>query len=67
MIDIIAARESYVNNDISSVGFIRTEKNPADDLTEVKGNSNLQEILTMGIDKCPVENCTIRSAHRSSD
>ena len=45
LIDIKSVREAYDDFEISDVGFVRSENNPADGFTKVKPNSALQKIL----------------------
>lgn len=61
MIDIKSVREGYENFDISDVGFIRSEHNPADSFTKIGNNNCLQYILNYGKCDMPIEKWVIRT------
>jgi hypothetical protein len=50
MIDVAAARESYANEELSDIGLIRGEHNPADAFTKDSpaARKMLETILTSG-------------------
>ena len=52
MIDISVVREAYEENEISNVGFIRTDQNPADAMTKVMHSKVLSRIINQN--KCDV-------------
>ena len=61
MVDVRSMRESYERMEISDLGWIRSEHNPADALTKMKENSVLNAILDEGKILHPVEQWIIRS------
>lgn len=55
MIDIQAAREAYGKQEISDVGWIRSEDNPADGLTKPAPCEALERLLDTGMGNVPVQ------------
>lgn len=60
MVDIAAARQAYNRYDISNVGLIASEDNPADPLTKENGCHALDTLLRTGMDHTPVAQWVIR-------
>lgn len=54
-IDVTAARQSYKQFEITSIGLMRGDVNPADGLTKPDGNGALKTIVESGRDLTPVE------------
>ena len=48
MLEIHATRQSYQSQEISNIGFVRSNDNFADDLTEEKKQNNLLQLLKSG-------------------
>lgn len=61
MIDVQTIREAYEKMEISDVGWIRSEQNPADALTKVKDNEVLDRIIDEGILDHEVDQWVVRS------
>ena len=61
MIDIAAARESYNREEISTVGLVLSKHNIADGLTKEVPNKALQDLLSSGFDRNPVQKFIIRT------
>ena len=61
MIDVEAAREAYGRQDISDVGWIRSQDNPADGLTKRGRCEPLERFLDTGYLNVPVQQWIIRS------
>lgn len=60
MIDIAAARQAYNRHEISNVGLIASEHNPADPMTKTRGCPALETLLRSGVDHTPVVQWVIR-------
>ena len=54
MIDVAAARESYTRFEISNIGLVRGDVNPADALTKPNFGKPLTTILKTAIDETPI-------------
>lgn len=67
MIDVSAARQAYRRFEISAVGLVRGEDNPADALSKIAGNQALRRVLVDGMDETPVVLWIERTAVQSSD
>ena len=48
MIDVAGVKEAYKTRDIHTIGFIRTQYNPADALTKVRPCGALDEVIKSG-------------------
>lgn len=59
-IDVTAARQSYRDYEIASIGLVKGEVNPADGLTKPGGNGALRRIIETGRDTTPVESWIVR-------
>ena len=46
LIDVKAVREAYENFEVSDVGFLRSDQNPADSFTKLNCNAALNRILS---------------------
>ena len=55
LIDLKDVKGAYKRHEISQVGFIRSEFNPADALTKAKRSNILQSILSTGSITHPIE------------
>ena len=55
MIDIKVVKDSYQRNELQTIGFIRSESNPADALTKVKRCTILDQILNSSQLDHPIE------------
>lgn len=55
LIDIVVAREAYQHGITDHVGLVHSENNVTDGLTKVKFCRALNDVITTGIDKNPVE------------
>jgi hypothetical protein len=60
MIDLTAAKQAYKRREIDTIGFIRTEHNPADVFTKVTKCKILNEILHTSFLNHPVEQWVTR-------
>lgn len=60
MIDLLAARQAYSRLEISDIGLVRTQYNPADAFTKVGRCSALERMLDLGVIDHPVEQWVIR-------
>lgn len=60
MIYFQAVREGYERFEISDIGFIRSEYNPADAFTKSKTSPVLEQILEQGISKHQIDQWIIR-------
>lgn len=61
IIDLMAARESYARGEISDIGLIRSQYNPADELTKDTDCSRLLAIMTSHHISHPVEEWVTRA------
>lgn len=64
MIDIEAARQAYGKQEISDIGWIRSEDNPADGLTKPAQGASLEKILDSGTIDVPVQQWVVRTPLR---
>jgi hypothetical protein len=60
MIDIAVSREAYNRQDLSDIGLVRSEFNPADAFTKAGNCQILDAILRTGRLDHPVVQCVIR-------
>ena len=60
MVEIIAAREAYNRYEISNVGLVPGDFNPAEGLTNSKVRAQLNELVYKGIDTTRVSQWTYR-------
>ncbi len=67
MIDLRVAREAYNLNEISDIGFIRGNANPADCFTKVGHNDALTRIVFDGLCDLAVEQWVIREPKHSDN
>lgn len=65
MIDFEAARQSYGTQEISDVGWIRSEDNPADGLTKPAPCKALEQLLDTGFVDVPVHQWVVRTPLRN--
>lgn len=65
MIDIREAREAYGKQEISDVGWIRSEDNPADGLTKPAPCAALERLMDMGSLDTPVQQWVVRTPLRN--
>lgn len=61
MIDIEAGREAYGKQEISDIGWIRTDDNPADGLTKSVLCPSLERLLDTGFLDVPVQQWVVRT------
>ena len=66
MIGLNSAREFYEANEISDVGFVRTDQNPADAFTKAGHCAALDRILVNGRADMEVEQWVIRNLKRNT-
>lgn len=59
MIYIVVVREAYELEEISNVGHVRTDQNPADALAKVESCSALKSVLGMGCLDLTINQCII--------
>lgn len=67
LIDIKAVREAYERFEVSDVGFVRSENNPADAFTKIKCNSALFKILKNNKCDFEVEQWIIRTKKKKKE
>lgn len=67
LIDIKAVREAYEIFDVSDLGFIRSEHNPADAFTKLKPNSALMHILKSNKSDFEVDQCILRTKRKNTE
>lgn len=60
MVDLAASREAYDKSEIDVIGLVRSESNYADDLTKLKGNGLLKELMRTGKIQQPVAEYVMR-------
>ena len=48
MIDLSAVRDAYNEHEISNIGFLKSQNNPADGLTKTKHGNALDHLLKTG-------------------
>jgi len=60
LIDVAAAREAYGQRELSNVGLVASENNPADGLTKVKACPALDSLLLTGRNHAAVEQWVVR-------
>jgi hypothetical protein len=60
MIDITAVRNAYNDQELSDIGFVRTEYSPADAFTKIGYCEALETIVKTGICDLPIEQWVIR-------
>lgn len=65
MIDLRALQEAYKREEISHVGLIGSEHNPADGLTKSKPNHALEDILLNAVDNTPIKQWIFRTTASS--
>ena len=61
MIDLTAAKEAYKKREIDTIGFVRTEYNPADVFTKITRCKILDDILETSLLNHPVEQWITRT------
>jgi hypothetical protein len=61
MIDLTAAKEAYKKREIDTIGFVRTEYNPADVFTKITRCKILDDILQTSLLNHPVEQWITRT------
>lgn len=66
-IDIQVIREAYEKHEISDVGFIRSENNPADAFTKLQYNRALSKIMEKGLADFDVEKWVFRSIEKEKE
>ena len=67
LIDVKSVREAYNNHEVSDVGFLRSEHNPADSFTKISANESLQRILSHNKVDFPVAEWIIRSTKKEKE
>ena len=67
MIDVAALREAYRRKEISDIGFVRTEFNPADAFTKRGKCRALDHLIKKGKCDFPIEQWIIRKEVDVSD
>lgn len=67
LIDVKAVREAYEKFEVSDVGFVRTENNPADSFTKLKPNDALQRILSHNKSDFPIDQWIVRTKRKNYD
>ena len=67
MIDILAAREAYMREDIESIGLVPSSDNLADGLTKWKNASRIVNFMHAGFDSPTVSQWILRESSRSSN
>ena len=67
MIDISTVRKAYENFEISDVGFLGSENNPADAFTKIGSFPSLQKLLNTGMADFPIEQWIIRNSYSKKD
>ena len=60
LFDVSAVRNAYEDFEISDVGFVRSEFNPADGFTKVGKCSAFDEVIRTGKYKLPIDQWVIR-------
>lgn len=63
MIDIRSVQEGYETQEISDMGLVRSEFNPADCLTKVAHNQVMESIMNLNYLQHPVEQWVFRKSH----
>jgi hypothetical protein len=66
MIDITAAKEAYREGTIDTIGFIRTNFNPADAFTKIVRCHSLEDMLLRGKIEHPIEQWVERAIRHTT-